>query len=144
MKTINYLLIFVMALGVITSCSKSNTDPGCGCNTDSIAYYVTYNNFGGSAYKAGLFYDTFQNQHDWFVSVGIPNTNNYGALLKICNPDLPSIRAITDTMSNKYRGIAILFSGKLTNLCEGESFGIQLPETLTLTDHVIIDSLKKN
>lgn len=116
-------------------------DSTCGCKTDSVWHYVTYDNFGGYAYKAGLFYDTFQKQNDWFVSVGIPGTSN-GALLKVCNKDLPAVRTIIDTISDKYRGVPILFSGKLKKLCPGESFGIQLPETITA--HLVIDSLKKN
>ena len=132
-----------MALfSIITSCSKSNTsDLGCGCNTDSIAHRVTYNNFGGYAYVASIKYDTFQKLNDWFISVGIPNTN-YGALLKVCNPNLPSIRAITDNMPNKYVPTSILFYGKLTWLCSGEGFGFQFPETIT--EHVIVDSIKRN
>lgn len=141
-KTILFFSFLTIGLLILGSrCHKQKMDPGCGCKTDSVWHYVTYNNFGGYAYRAGLFYDTFQKQNDWFVSVGIPGTNN-GALLKICNKELPSVRAITDTISNKYQGVPILFSGKLKKLCQGESFGIQFPETITA--YLIIDSLKKN
>lgn len=115
-------------------------DKGCGCDTDSTTYYVNYDNFRGYQYNAWLLYVTKNNQNAWFMSVEIPNTN-YGAICKICNPDLPVIRAFTDT-SSRNTGIPIKFSGKIKKLCPDENWGfVTLPETL-LT-YITIDSLKK-
>jgi hypothetical protein len=136
----------------IVSCkkSKSNTDKDCGCNTDSVWHYATYDNFGGfSNYSAKIGYDTVYGNNGWFIGVIVPNTN-YNARLKVCNPNLPAIKDITDTIPREngipIRGVSIAFAGKLKKLCPNESpcFGCAayLPETLFA--YITIDSLKKN
>ena len=72
---------------------------------------TTYDNFGGFSYNAWLLYVTLNDQNAWFMSVEIPNSN-FGAICKICNPDLPAIKAFTDTSSRK-EGIPVHFAGKL-------------------------------
>jgi hypothetical protein len=149
MKKIAYpFLIFVIVI-IITSlsCHKSSIDPGCGCNTDSVWHYATYNNFGGfSSYNAMIGYSTANGNNGWFIGVIIPNTN-WNAALKVCNPDLPAIKALTDTIPRNngipIRGVSIVFAGKLKKTCPNESWaGVTLPETL-IAD-ITIDSLKKN
>lgn len=139
--------IFITSVFIVTisssSCRKSNIDPGCDCSTDSVWHYATYNNFSGYDYQAWLNYVTDNNQNSWFIAVNLPTTN-YSAILKICNPDLPTIRAFTDTSSRKY-SIPIKFSGALKKICpnENQTFGfVILPETLC--SYITIDSLKKN
>lgn len=125
------------------SCHKQHAliYPGCGCNTDSVWHYATYQNFGGFTYKAWLLYVTQNHQNAWFMSVEIPNAN-YGAICKICNPNLAAIKAFTDTSSKKL-GIPVVFAGKLKKLCPNESWGFTtLPETILA--YITIDSLKKN
>lgn len=136
-------IVAILTFFVFSSCKKNNNniDPGCGCGTDSVWHYATYDNFGGYNYNAWLLYVTQNNQNAWFMSVQIPSAN-YGAICKICNPDLPAIKAFTDTSSKKL-GIPVHFAGKLKKLCANESWGFTtLPETL-LAD-ITIDSLKKN
>ena len=136
------LIVAICMIFIFLSCCKTNTTiaKNCGCDTDSDTYYVSYNNFRGYQYNAWLLYVTKHNQNAWFISVEIPNTS-YGAICKICNPDLPIIRAFTDTSSRNI-GIPIKFSGEVKKLCPGENWGfVTLPETL-LT-YITIDSLKK-
>lgn len=145
MKKKMYLFWFAIAIFLLGSigCHKSilKTDAGCGCNTDSVWHYATYDNFGGFSYNAWLLYVTQNDQNAWFMSVQIPNTNE-GAICKICNPNLPAIKAYTDT-SSKMISIPVHFAGKLKKLCINESWGFTtLPETLLA--YIIIDSLKKN
>jgi hypothetical protein len=74
-----------------------------------------------------------------------PDGSANGALLKICNVDLPAISTITDTLMNKYQGASILFSGKLKALRPGEDFlGARIPESYISQSYVILESLKKN
>ena len=89
-----------------------------------------------------VYFDTTNNQNAWFIGVNIPSTN-YGAICKICNPDLPAIKAYTDTNSLK-NGIQIVFAGKLRKICsnENQTFGFTVfPETLC--SYITIDSLHK-
>jgi len=143
-KNAIFICVIIISTINILSCkkSKSNTDKDCGCNQDSVWHYATYEHFGGfSNYNAWLLYVTKNNQNAWFISVEIPGTN-YGAICKICNPDLPQIKALTDT-SSRMSGIPIQFAGKLKQLCPDENWGfVTLPETLVA--NITIDSLKKN
>ncbi|MEO6837638.1 MAG: hypothetical protein ABI185_04580 [Ginsengibacter sp.] len=135
------IIAIVITFFLLNSCEKNkNIDTGCGCNTDSVWYYATYDNFGGYSYNAWLLYVTQNNQNAWFMSVEIPN-GNFGAICKICNPDLPAIKAFTDTSSRKV-GIPVHFAGKLKQLCANENWGfVTLPETILA--HIAIDSLQK-
>lgn len=136
-----FICITVITVITILSCKKSNTDQGCGCSTDSVWHYATYDNFGGYNYNAWLLYVTQNNQNAWFISVEIPGIN-YGAICKICNPDLAQIKALTDT-SSRMSGIPVQFAGKLKQLCPNENWGfVTIPETLLA--NITIDSLKKN
>jgi len=138
-----FIWIAVMFAITNLSCKKSisNANEDCGCNTDSVWHYTTYESFGGVTYTAWLLYVTQNNQNAWFISVQIPNAN-YGAICKICNPDLQAIKALTDT-SSKRLGIPVHFAGKLKKLCSNESWGFTtLPETLLA--YITIDSLKKD
>lgn len=138
-----FLSIFLICSCLIFSChkAKSFVDKGCGCNTDSVWHYAYYDNFGGfNDYEAHLYYNPDYNA--WFIGVNIPNTD-YGALLEICNQELPAIRSLTDTSSRRYP-ISIKFAGKLTQLCPDQpaDFGYMFVSE-TLCANVIIDSLKK-
>lgn len=141
-KFVPSIIAIILIFFMLSSCKKNkNIDPGCGCNTDSVWHYATYDNFGGFSYNAWLLYVTLNNQNAWFMSVEIPN-RNFGAICKICNPDLPAIKAFTDTSSRKI-GIPVHFAGKLKQLCANESWGFTtLPETLLA--YITIDSLEKN
>jgi hypothetical protein len=142
-------IIIIFLICTISSCEYNDTDPKCGCNTNSKWGYATYDNFGGFSYNAMIGYDTVYKRNGWFIGVTIPNTN-YRALLKVCNSGSPLIRSITDTIPRKngipIRGVPIVFSGKLKKLCNGESpcFGCSayLPEILFA--YVTIDSIKSN
>lgn len=145
MKTaILSLLISVVLVISLSACKKksSNIDRGCDCDTDSVYHYAYYDNFNGQPYDAWLNYVTQNGQNAWFVGVSIPNSN-YSAILKVCNPDLPAIRVLTDTSKRVY-GIHVKFAGRLKKICmsENQTFGfIILPETLC--SYISIDSLKK-
>lgn len=126
---------------LLTGCKKSKTNlVGCGCLRGNIKGYVTYGNFGGQKYNAWLLYVRQNNQNAWFLSVEIPNSN-FGAICKICNPNLRAIRSFTDT-SSKDLGIPVKVAGTVRDLCDGEGFGfIVTPETLVA--YITIDSLTK-
>lgn len=138
------LFFCIIVISAITQLSckkaKSNADEGCGCSTDSTEYYATYNSFLGNSYNGYLNYISDGTQPGWYAGVNIPNTNYYG-ICRICNLNLPALKAFTDTSSKRYL-IPIYFAGKLKKLCPGESFGIYtLPETVFF--YIKIDSLKK-
>ena len=147
MKTKTMLLTLLLII-VTMGCEDNTGKKDCGCNNGMVLSNVTYDSFGGRVYHAQLFFDTLQHNNAWFISVSLtpsPDGSPNGALLKICNVDLPAISIITDTLTNKYKGASILFSGKLKALCPGEDFvGVQIPESHISQNYVIIDSLKKN
>lgn len=126
-------------------------DMGCGCNTDSVWLTTYYYNLNGySDYNAILYYDTSFKRNSWFIGVTFPNSI-YTLTLKICNPNLPGIKAITDTITRQngipVRGIKVVFSGKLKKLCLNESpcFGCTggfFPEGIR--SYITVDSLIKN
>jgi hypothetical protein len=132
------------------NCNKNNNvttpspivDTGCGCNSNSQAAYVTYNNFLGYQYNGYLEYLPNATIPGWYATVGIVNSND-GAICQICNPDLPAIRAFTDTSSKNYP-IPMQFEGPIQNLCKTDSasFGLYTsPETIFF--YITIVSLKK-
>ncbi len=145
-KMLLTLLLIIVTMG----CEDNTGKKDCGCNNGVVLSNVTYDSFGGRAYHAQLFFDTLRHNNAWFVLINFPDSLLVGgvpqeALLKICNIDLPAISIITDTLTNKYKGASILFSGKLKALCPGEDFvGVQIPESHISQNYVIIDSLKKN
>lgn len=142
MKKIIFISIFLSAflISSISGCKKNVIDKGCGCNTDSVSAYVSYDNFLGYNYNGYLNYLSDGNQPGWYVGVNIPNSNYFG-ISKICNPGIPSIKAFTDTSSKKYL-IPVYFAGELKKLCPGETFGLwTLPETVFF--YITIDSLTK-
>jgi len=147
MKTKTVLLTLLLMM-ITMGCEQDAGKKDCGCNNSTVLSNVTYDNFNGRVYRAQLFFDTLRHNNAWFISVSLtpnPDGSSNGSLLKICNVDLPAISTITDTLTNKYRGASILFSGKLKALCPGEDFiGVQIPETYISQSYVIIDSLKKN
>ncbi len=131
-------LLVAIALTFLISCRKpsQSIDKGCGCNTDSVWHYATYNNFGGHAYEAGIGYSSYL--HGWVIGVIIPNTQyQLTATLKVCNTDLPAVKAIMQTGGSAH----ISFAGKLRVPCPEDDFGPRLPESLT--GFITIDSLKK-
>lgn len=136
-----YLITASLCILLMGACKKSKDNPvGCGCENGKLKGRVTYNNFGGHDYNAWLIYAKEYNQNAWFLSVEIPNSN-FGAICKICNPNLPAIKNYTDT-SSKERGIPVKVAGTVRDLCEGEGFGFTLlPETLVA--YITIDSLTK-
>lgn len=159
-------LFVVVGLLVGSSCEKGSHTPStpdcgtnsissdsvitnCGCNSDSVWHYVTYNNFGGFSYTAMIGFDTVYKRNAWFIGVNIPN-ENYSALLKVCNPDCPSIKAITDAIPIEngipVKGVSITFSGKMKRLCpnENQCFGCNLYFPETLFGYIIIDLIKPN
>lgn len=156
MKGAILLLIFLIVIITMTSlsCRKpepniniASIDSGCGCNTDSIWRTSTYDNFGGfNNYNAMIGYSTANGSSGWFIVVSVPNTN-YAAYIKVCNPDLLAIKAITDTIPRNngipIRGVSIVFAGKLKKTCPHENWAgnVILPETL-IAD-ITIDSLQK-
>ncbi|MBC7653265.1 MAG: hypothetical protein H7098_02190 [Oligoflexus sp.] len=141
---INLLFPILLIILIVFSCKKTNKpNPSCGCSSDSSSHYATYNNFGGFEYQAWLNYNTDNGLNAWFIGVRVPNSS-YGAILKVCNPNLKAIRLLTDTSSRK-NPIPIKFAGSLKKLCpnEDQTFGYTLlPETLCA--YITIDSLIKN
>jgi hypothetical protein len=144
------ILLTLLFMIITMGCEQDAGKKDCGCNNSTVLSNVTYDNFSGRVYHAQLFFDTLQHNNAWFISVNFPDSFLVGgvpqeALLKICNVDLRAISTITDTLTNKFRGASILFSGKLKALCPGEDFiGVQIPETYISQSYVIIESLKKN
>src|SRR5258705_9552956 len=93
---------WVILIFTVIGCEYSNTDLGCGCNTNSISYYATSKSFLGYSYNGGLAYLTNDhNESAWYVGVNIPKTNYYG-ICKICNPNSTIVRAFTDTSSQQH------------------------------------------
>ncbi len=160
----NFILFYCICIfsTICISCSKSKTplnvvindttknvvkDSGCGCNTDTIFGYTTYHNFFGYDYDGILAYEPTATMPGWFVELVVidpthNNENNEG-FLKICNPDLPALKAFTDTSSHKY-SIPIRFAGSVKKLCNSEvqNFGLTtIPEVVFF--YVTIDSLIK-
>jgi|GEM_PF-1005418 hypothetical protein len=149
MKTKTVLLTLLLMM-ITMGCEQDAGKKDCGCNNSTVLSNVTYDNFNGRVYRAQLFFDTLRHNNAWFISVNFPDSFSVGgvpqeALLKICNVDLPAISTITDTLTSKFRGTSILFSGKLKALSPGEDFvGVQIPESHISQSYIIIDSLKKN
>jgi hypothetical protein len=147
MKTKTVLLTLLLMM-ITMGCEQDAGKKDCGCNNSKVLSNVTYDNFNGRVYRAQLFFDTLRHNNAWFISVSLtpnPDGSSNGSLLKICNVDLPAISTITDTLTSKFRGTSILFSGKLKALSPGEDFvGVQIPESHISQSYVIIDSLKKN
>jgi hypothetical protein len=144
---LGFLLVICFCLA---ECKKSNNthaptpvvDTGCGCNSNSQAAYVTYNNFLGYQYNGYLGYIADANVPGWYVSASIVNSNA-GAICKICNPELPAIRAFTDTSSKNY-AIPVQFEGPIQNLCASDSGGFGIPTfPETIFFYITVVSLKK-
>jgi len=126
------ILSFAAFFFINASCKKNQVINRCGCNTDSIV--ANFQNKDGI-----LNFYSAQNQNDWFVTIEFPPySQKY--MCKICNPNLSSITAITDTMP-KTNNLRVIFSGRITNLCPDESFGFQPANVSPF--HITIDSLKK-
>ena len=130
LSTFFIIVAFIFLTG--SHCKKSKADTGCGCNTNSVVH--SFINRDGI-----LYFNTSQNQNAWFITIEFPPySQKY--ICRICNPYHSLVKAITDTMSAN-QSVFVLFSGKLTNLCPGESFGFQ-PANIS-PFYITIDSLKK-
>ena len=134
------VFISFVALMIIFSCRKTTTDKSCGCSSDITVIHIALND--SVPYQAWLIYVTQKNLNAWFITVLYSNSN-YSALCRICNPDLPEIRAFTDTSSKKY-SIPIRVQGEVKAQCDNEvpQFGLTvLPETYC--GHIVVDSIKR-
>ncbi len=113
MKIVHFLF-FLIFLVTTNGCKKTKPiDKGCGCNTATIVQTVTDIN-------AALAYVNNQGYEGWYLF--FPAGSNFNNQCKICNLNLPKLKAITDTMSHS-NTINVKFSGKAKDLCDGESFG---------------------
>lgn len=153
-KKIFLSIIVIIFIGSFINCHKSVPDSlGCGCDADSIITRVDYYNYLGydtsSNFSAVLYFDTlYTPMRGWYIHVIVPRPDLKFSLLKICNPDLQSIKAIIDTIPKlngvPIRGVSVLFAGKLKKLCinENQSFG-HLWIYPTNFFYITVDSLKK-
>ena len=116
MKKLLILVLFAFAIVLQSnSCKKSKPAPdkGCGCNTATIVQAVTDINA-----QLGYISDSYTT--GWFLKFAAGN--NFYNLSKICNTDLPKLKVITDTL-NHANYVNVKFSGKIKDLCDGETFG---------------------
>ena len=155
-KNILLLNLLVCLLFVAISCSKSDAvhnnplpqniiDSGCGCNTDSVKGYATYSKFYGNNYKGYLSYISYANVPGWYLNINITDSpwSWWGGVGKVCNPNLASIKAITDTSSRLY-SIPIKVAGTTKKLSSSEapSFGLSDFQQTFYFD-IVVDSMQK-
>ncbi len=130
MKKVILLLLGVIIITIACHKSHSDTNSDCGCSSDSIKY--TFINYNGT-----LGFDSIRN--GWAVGTEFPSDNSYEC--KICNPSLPAVASLVNTLSKKDI-MSVNFSGKLKKPCPGEINFFYIPEHQQFD--ITIDSLKRN
>jgi hypothetical protein len=149
MKSI-ILTVAIALTSVFMGCDKEKDNKeedsfDCGCSTDR---NIWYDNYLGHPYEAYIGYDTTIHPNGWVVGFFVSEIHS-SFNMKICNPDLQSIKEITDTIP-KLNGVPvgsvhIKVFGKIKNVCPDEDphlgyEGFMIPETYF--GYIKIKSLK--